>query len=69
MTLALIPEAKVTRGSQLLGHGTMVSFSLPVGTHRLIVTGSDGVRRSLSLQVQAGKNKAQKFRLEDLPPE
>jgi serine/threonine-protein kinase len=69
MTLALIPEARVSRGGTLLGHGTFVSFSLPVGTHRLTVTGADGVRRSLSLQVGAGKNKAQKFRLEDLPPE
>ncbi len=69
MTLVLIPEATVTKGSQLLGKGTMVSFSLNVGTHLVTVTGSDGVRRQLSLQVGLGKNKAQKYRLDDLPPQ
>ena len=69
MTLVLIPEATVTKGSQVLGKGTMVSFSLNVGTHLVTVTGGDGVRRQLSLQVGAGKNKAQKYRLDDLPPQ
>ena len=69
MTLVLIPEATVMKGSQLLGRGTMVSFSLNVGTHLVTVTGSDGVKRHLSLQVGAGKNKAQKYRLDDLPPQ
>ena len=69
MTLVLIPEATVSKGSQLLGHGTMVSFSLNVGTHLVTVTGGDGVKRQLSLQVGAGKNKAQKYRLDDLPPQ
>ena len=69
MTLVLIPEATVMKGSQLLGHGTMVSFSLNVGTHLVTVTGGDGVKRQLSLQVGAGKNKAQKYRLDDLPPQ
>ncbi len=67
MTLVLIPEATVMKGAQLLGHGTMVSFSLNVGTHLVTVTGDDGVKRRLSLQVGAGKNKAQKYRLDDLP--
>ena len=69
MTLVLIPEATVSKGSQVLGHGTMISFSLNVGTHLVTVTGGDGVRRQLSLQVGAGKNKAQKYRLDDLPPQ
>ena len=67
VTLVLIPEATVMKGSQLLGHGTMVSFALTVGTHLVTVTGQDGVKRHLSLQVGAGKNKAQKYRLDDLP--
>jgi serine/threonine-protein kinase len=67
VTLWLIPEATVVKGSQRLGSGTMVNFSLPVGTHLVTVTGGDGVRRKLSLQVGAGKNRAQKYRLEDLP--
>ena len=67
VTLVLFPEATVMKGSQLLGHGTMVSFALTVGTHLVTVTGQDGVKRQLSLQVGAGKNKAQKYRLDDLP--
>ncbi|MFZ5444740.1 MAG: protein kinase domain-containing protein [Myxococcota bacterium] len=67
VTLWFIPEATVSKGSQRLGSGTMVTFTLPVGTHLVTVTGSDGVRHKLSLQVSAGKNKAQKYRLEDLP--
>ena len=69
VTLVLIPEATVMKGSQLLGRGTMVSFSLPMGTHLVTVTGQDGVKRHLSLQVAAGKNKAQKYRLDDIPPQ
>jgi serine/threonine-protein kinase len=69
LTLVLIPEATVMKGSQLLGHGTMVSFTLNVGTHLVTVTGQDGVKRQLSVQVGAGKNKAQKYRLDDLPPQ
>ncbi|MDP1821723.1 MAG: serine/threonine-protein kinase [Archangium sp.] len=69
VTLVLIPEATVMKGSQVLGQGTMVSFSLNVGTHLVTVTGQDGVKRHLSLQVGAGKNKAQKYRLDDLPPQ
>ncbi|MDP2269881.1 MAG: serine/threonine-protein kinase [Archangium sp.] len=67
VTLVVIPEATVMKGSTLLGKGTMMSFSLNVGTHLVTVTGQDGVRRVLSLQVGAGKNKAQKYRLDDLP--
>jgi hypothetical protein len=67
VTLWLIPEATVAKGSQKLGTGTMVNFTLPVGTHLVTVTGSDGVRHKLSLRVGAGKNKPQKYRLEDLP--
>ena len=67
VTLVLFPEATVMKGSQLLGHGTLVSFALTVGTHLVTVTGQDGVKRQLSLQVGAGKNKAQKYRLDDLP--
>ena len=67
VTLAFIPEAKVTKGGQLLGQGAFVSFALPVGTHLVTVTGGDGVRRRLSLQVGSGKNKPQKYRLEDIP--
>ncbi len=67
VTLVVIPEATVMKGSTVLGKGTMMSFSLNVGTHLVTVTGQDGVRRTLSLQVGAGKNKAQKYRLDDLP--
>ncbi len=67
VTLALIPEATVTKGAQRLGQGAFISFSLPVGTHLVTVQGVDGVRRKLSLQVGAGKNKPQRYRLEDLP--
>jgi serine/threonine-protein kinase len=69
ITLALIPEATVTKGSTKLGQGSLISFSLPVGTHLVTIRGEDGVRRKLSLQVGAGKNKPQRYRLEDLPPE
>lgn len=69
MTLVLIPEATVMKGTQLLGRGTMVTFSLPLGTHLVTVIGQDGVRRHLSLRVGAGKNRAQKYRLDDLPPQ
>ena len=69
VTLVILPEATVTKGTQLLGHGTMVSFSLSVGTHLVTVTGQDGVKRQLSIRVSAGKNKAQKYRLDDLPPQ
>lgn len=67
VTLALFPEATVMKGSQRLGQGSLISFALPVGTHLVTVTGSDGVRRKLSLQVSAGKNKPQRYKLEDLP--
>ncbi len=67
VTLALFPEASVFRGTEKLGAGHLVSFALPAGTHRLTVVGADGVRRVLPLTVQSGKNKPQRFRLEDLP--
>ncbi|MBL8915088.1 MAG: serine/threonine protein kinase [Archangium sp.] len=69
VTLALIPEATVSKGSTRLGQGTFVTFSLPVGTHLVTIKGEDGVKRKLSLQVGAGKNKPQRYRLDDLPPE
>jgi serine/threonine-protein kinase len=69
VTLALIPEASVLKGGTRLGQGTWVTFSLPVGTHRVTIRGDDGVKRRLSLQVAAGKNKPQRYRLDDLPPE
>jgi hypothetical protein len=69
VTLVLIPDATVMKGGTVLGKGSMVTFSLNVGTHLVTVTGADGVRRALSLQVGSGKNKAQKYRLDDLPPQ
>jgi hypothetical protein len=69
VTLALIPEASVLKGGTRLGQGTWVTFSLPVGTHLVTIRGDDGVKRRLSLQVAAGKNKPQRYRLDDLPPE
>ncbi|MFO0595140.1 MAG: serine/threonine-protein kinase [Myxococcaceae bacterium] len=69
ITLALFPEATVSKGSQRLGQGSLISFSLPVGTHLVTIRGDDGVKRKLSLQISAGKNKPQRYRLEDLPPE
>lgn len=68
VTLALLPDgAKVFKGKDELGNGSMVSFSLPSGTHMLTIVGSDGVKRRLSVQVSPGKNKAQKFTVNDLP--
>ena len=69
VTLVIFPEAKITKGRETLGEGTMIPITLPVGTHLVTVTGADGVRRKLSLQVSPGKAKAQRFRLDDLPPE
>jgi serine/threonine protein kinase len=69
LTLFILPEATVAKGGQLLGRGTQIVFSLPVGTHLVTVTGNDGVKRGLSLQVAAGRNRPQKFRLDDLPPQ
>jgi hypothetical protein len=69
ITLALIPEATVSKGNTRLGQGSLISFSLPVGTHLVTIRGEDGVKRKLSLQIGAGKNKPQRYRLEDLPPE
>ncbi len=69
VSLALIPEATVSKGGQKLASGSFVTFTLPVGTHLVTVTGTDGVRRNLSLKVTAGKNKAQRFKVEDLPTE
>lgn len=67
VTLAIFPEASVFRGAEKLGSGNLISFALPAGTHRLTVVGADGVRHVLPLSVSAGKNKPQRFRLEDLP--
>jgi serine/threonine-protein kinase len=69
VVLVLFPEARVSLGPQLLGEGSMVNFSLPAGTHLVTVQGHDGVRRKLSLRVAGGKNKPQRFKLEDLPVE
>ncbi len=69
VTLMMPDGATVLRGKQELGRGTIISFSLPVGTHLLTVRGDDGVRRRLSLQVAAGKNRAVKYKLDDIPPE
>ncbi len=67
VTLAIFPEASVFRGNERLGSGNLISFALPAGTHQLTVVGADGVHHSLPLLVAAGKNKPQRFRLEDLP--
>ncbi len=67
VTLAIFPEASVFRGSERLGSGNLISFALPAGTHQLTVVGADGVQHSLPLLVAAGKNKPQRYRLEDLP--
>lgn len=69
VTLVIPSGAVITRGRTKIAEGSMMSFTLPVGTHLLTVTGDDGVRRKLSLQVFPGKSKAQRFRLEDIPPE
>ena len=67
VTLAIFPEASVFRGREKLGSGNLISFALPAGTHQLTVVGADGVHHALPLVVAAGKNKPQRFRLEDLP--
>lgn len=66
VTLALIPEAKVMLGSQLLAEGSLVKFALPTGTHLLTVVGPDGVEHVLSLPVSP-KTKMQKFHVNELP--
>jgi serine/threonine protein kinase len=67
VTLVFPDGARVLKGKDELGNGTMVSFSLPSGTHMLTIIGADGVKRRLSVQVSPGKNKAQKFTVNDLP--
>jgi serine/threonine protein kinase len=67
VTLVFPDGAKVLKGKEELGNGTMVSFTLPSGTHMLTIVGADGVKRRLSVQVSPGKNKAQKFTVSDLP--
>ena len=69
VTLVIPSGATIWKGKTKLAEGSMMSFSLPVGTHLLTVLGDDGVRRKLSLQVPPGKSKAQRFRLDDIPPE
>ncbi len=69
VSLVLIPEATVMKGSQKLASGTFVNFPLPVGTHLLTVVGNDGIRRKLSVKVTAGKNKQLRLRLDDIPVE
>jgi hypothetical protein len=67
VTLMLVPEARVLKGKQELGRGTLMTFSLPAGTHLVEVVGPDGVRRALSLPVQPGKNKPLRLRVDELP--
>ncbi len=67
VTLALLPEATVMKGKQELGRGSMVTVSLPAGTHLLTVVGPDGQKRKLSLPVSPGKNKPLKFYVSELP--
>jgi serine/threonine-protein kinase len=69
VTIVIPDGAAISRGKQELGRGTIVTFSLPPGTHLLTVRGDDGIKRKLSLQVQGGKNRPVKFNLVDLPPE
>ncbi|MBS1149423.1 MAG: serine/threonine protein kinase [Myxococcaceae bacterium] len=68
VTLAIFPEATVSRGRTVLGKTPLFNLSLPAGTHLLTVVGEDKVKRSLSVQVQAGKNTPLRFTLTDLPP-
>ena len=68
VTLVLLPEgATVTKGKQELGRGSIMTFSLPTGTHLVTVVGPDGVKRKLSLPVQAGKKQTLKLEVPDLP--
>ncbi len=68
VTLAIFPEALVSRGKTTLGKTPLFNVSLPAGTHLLTVVGEDKVKRGLSVQVQAGKNSIFKLGLEDIPP-
>lgn len=67
ITIAIFPEASVFRGAEKLGSGHWLTFSLPPGRHSLIAVGADGVRHRLTLSVLAGRNKPQRFRLDELP--
>jgi serine/threonine-protein kinase len=67
VTLAILPEASVFRGRDRLAQGSLVTLSLPVGTHMLTVIGPDAIRRQLSVRVANGKNPPLRLRLEDIP--
>jgi hypothetical protein len=67
VTLALLPGATVMLGERVLGEGSLVSFTLPEGTHVLTLVGRDGVSHPLSLPVEPGKNKVMKFHVDELP--
>ena len=69
VTLALFPEGLVFLGPKELGHGTLVTLTLPVGTHLLRVVGADGSKRKLWLPVVAGKNPPMRLRVDELPTE
>lgn len=68
VVLALLPSAKVSKGKDVLGEGSLVKFSLPSGTHLLTIEGPDGVKRQLSVQANAAKKTVLKFTVADLPP-
>ena len=68
VTLAIFPEATVSRGKTVLGKTPLFAISLPVGTHLLTVVGDDKVKRLLSVQVQAGKNTPMRMDLTNIPP-
>ena len=67
VTLAIFPEATVSRGRTTLGKTPLFNVSLPAGTHMLTVVGDDKVKRALSVQVVAGKNTVFKLDLADIP--
>ena len=67
VTLAIFPEALVSRGRTQLGKTPLFNVSLPAGTHLLTVVGDDKVKRELSVQVQGGKNTLFKLDLADIP--
>ncbi len=68
VTLAIFPEASVSRGKKNLGKTPLFNLSLPAGTYLLTVMGDDQVKRGLSVRVEAGKNTQFKLDLTDIPP-
>ncbi len=68
VTLAIFPDATISRGNKVLGTSPLFNVPLPPGTHLLTVVGADKVKRGLSVQVRPGQNLVFKLELTEIPP-